>query len=207
MADWNLALVDVAASWVVVALPRYVQARLLADSGVYGQPELAARAIDERLSLDPVRHTSLLGTLLAPALCSLMNLPVLAWGKPLEAGHPAQPRLAFRLWMATPLVYLAQALLLGLLMALLAKVYLAGAPVAARAAQLCLRMAVVNLLPLPLLESGAALAVLLRRAPFPAWVGAALSCLALSLLVSSTTFRAADQHLALAFFYLSRLFL
>lgn len=207
MLDWNLALIDVAAAWVVVALPRYCQARLLAASGLYTQQELHARAIDERLSIDPVRHTSLLGTLLAPALTSLASLPVIAWGKPFDAGHPGQPRLALRLWLAGIVAYLVQAVLLAMLMAVLAKVYLAGAPVAARAGQLCLRMAILNLLPLPMLEGGVALGVMFKRPSPPVWLSALATVGALAIIARSGPWKEIDHHLALGFFYLSRPFL
>lgn len=206
MADWNLALIDVASAWVVVALPRLAQAKLLASSGRYPAEAMRALAIDERLSVDPVKHTSALGTLLVPAITSLASLPVIAWGKPIESASPGLPRLARRIWLAPILVYLAQALLFGALMAVLSQVYLAGAPVAARAGQLCLRLAMLNVLALPLLDSGLALSVGLKRPLKPAWIPALLTLVALSVLWTTGALRAIDQEAQLAFFQLSRLF-
>lgn len=206
MLDWNLALIDVASAWVVVALPRFAQAKVLARGGVYSHEALRALAIDERLSIDPVKHTSVLGTLLAPAATSLANLPVLAWGKPIEITSLGQPRLATRLWLAPSVVYLLQACALAALMALLARFYLEGAPVAARAGQLCLRLALLNLLPLPLLDSGLSLTAWSNRPLLPRWQLSLLSLAALAGLHASGILRALDHQAMLAFFMLSRLF-
>ncbi|MCW5966505.1 MAG: hypothetical protein KIT83_20880 [Bryobacterales bacterium] len=207
MPDWNLALIDVATAWVVVALPCYVQAKLLASGGVYSPEALRALAIDERLSIDPVKHTGVLGTLLVPAATSLAGFSVVAWGKRIESVHLGKFRLATQLWLAPSIVYLLQACLFAAAMALLSRVYLEGAPVAARAGQLCLRLAILNLLPLPLLDSGLSIAAWSRHPLPPRWVLALVSMAALAGLYATGMLRAIDQQVMLAFFMLSRLFI
>lgn len=206
MPDWNLALIDVVCAWVVVALPRYVQARVVAQSGQYSWEAQRALGIDERLSIDPVKHTSLVGTILAPAACSLASLPVIAWGKTIETGgaQHASRTVALRLWLAPVVVYVVQAVLLAVVMALLAKVYLAGAPVAARAGQLCLRLAALNLLALPLLDSGLAWRFTPVGSRLPRGTGAILTVAIVALIYRSGLLGLLEQQVVLAYFLLSR---
>jgi len=208
MPNWNLALIDVATAWVVVALPRYAQARLLVRSGCYSAEAIYALGIEERATIDPVKHTSILGTLLAPVLTSVASMPVLAWGKPIESGNPGrrQPKLAACIWMAPTAVYALQAFLLAALMAALAHIYLPGAPVAARAGQLCLRLALLNLVPLPVLDSGLSVSVFRGQSDSGHWLPATLSVTVLAALAATGILRAMDNLALYAFFIVSRLF-
>lgn len=208
MLDWNLAVIDVAAAWLVVALPRFAQARLLATSGNYSNEQLRALAIGERLSVDPVKHTSIVGSLLVPATLSLAGLPVVAWGKRIESGRlpSGLPRLALGVWIAPSVVYLLQAVVLALFMLLLAEVYLGGAPAAARAGQLCVRLAILNLLPLPPFDSALSLAIWRGRETSPAWLPFAGSALLLAALAATPMLYFIDRQAALAFFLISRIF-
>jgi hypothetical protein len=222
MPDWNLALIDVASAWVAVALPRAMQANLLARSGLYASEAITALGIEERQSIDPVKHTSLLSTLLLPAFCSLAGIPVMAAGKQIEIAHigDGKPgilptgkdqlqadrrRLALRLAAGTAFIYLLQALVMALLMTLLAKVYLAGAPVAARCGQLCLRMAMLSLLPLPPFDSAIALWTARGSAPARWWVRGLSSVAVLALLITSPALDLLNQWVMLGFFRLGQL--
>lgn len=154
--DWNMVVIDVAIAWVVVALPRFLQVRWIVTSGIYTTDELEAADLRQRNTIDPVRHTSIAGTLLAPALLSLLGLPALCWGKPIEDLPRSRPipNLGFQVSMAPLVMYALQSLLFVVLAALLVYIYPAGAPVSTRAAELCMRMALLTLLPIPLLDSG-----------------------------------------------------
>lgn len=221
MPDWNLALIDAATAWVVVAIPRALQAHLITRSGLYTDEALTALGIDERRRVDPVKHTGFFTTLLLPVACSLAGIPVLAAGKGIEVGHLTQgspgispaaqhalsnqrQRLATKLWLTTSLAYLAQSIVMALLMLLLAKVYLAGAPVAARCGQLCLRLALVNLLPLPPLDSALASWVWRGAQPSTWWLRGIIPIAVLLVLIKSPALRLVDQAVALGFFLLSR---
>lgn len=151
MLDLNLAIIDVAIAWVVVMLPRFAQAKLLARWNALGYGE------EDRLRPDPVQHMSVSGTILLPAATSLLGVPVLAWGKSFdETPHTPNLHYAVSLVTAVVLAYTLQTVALMLFMHLLAQVYLPGAAVAARAAQLCLRLAMLNLLVIPIMDAGEA---------------------------------------------------
>lgn len=197
MLDFNLAIIDVAAAWVVVTLPRMVQAKLLQKGASLGPGQ------ENRLRPDPVQQMSLLGTLAVPALTSLLNIPVLAWGKDFDE-IPVEPnyRRAVSLVGATVLIYAVQAVAFALLLMLLAKVYLAGAPVAARAGQLCLRLAMLNLLAIPILDAGTAWIFLRRMHWATAW-GA--SVIVLAIFYAAGLLQWIDRWASLGFFYLTQL--
>lgn len=197
MFDINLAIIDAAIAWVVVMPPRFAQARLLAHWKALGYGE------EERLRFDPVQHMSVTGTLAVPAATSLLRLPVLAWGKDFdETPHSPNLRYAMVLVAAVVLAYLLQAVALMLFMHLVAHVYFPGAPVAGRAGQLCLRMAMLNLLAIPILDAGEAWRFLpgYRWPRFARWIlGAAI----LSALWFTGGLIWIDQTAALLFFRMS----
>lgn len=197
MFDFNLAIIDVAAAWVVVTLPRMVQARLLVRSASLGPGQ------ENRLRPDPVQQMSLLGTLAVPALTSLLNIPVLAWGKDFDE-IPVEPnyRRAVSVVGATVLSYAVQAVAFSLLLMLLAKVYLAGAPAAARAGQLCLRLAMLNLLAIPILDAGTAW-IFLRRMHWSIALGS--SVVLIGVFHATGLLQWIDRWASLGFFYLTQL--
>jgi hypothetical protein len=201
MFDFNLALIDVCAAWVCVALPRMAQARLLNRWGQLGYGQ------EDRLRPDPVQHMSLVGTLALPAVASLFGVPVIAWGKDFDdTAPPRDLRRALTLVLATSAVFLLQAIAFALLMVVLAKVYLAGAPVAARAGQLSVRMAMLSLLAVPVLDAGIAWRYLVpwgeRTKRAMIGVGATI----VGLLIVSPGLQRIDGWAQLGFFYLAQLF-
>jgi hypothetical protein len=200
MFDLNLAMIDVCAAWVCVALPRMAQARLLHRWGQLGYGQ------DNRLRPDPVQHMSLLGTLAVPATLSLFGLPGIAWGKGFDEHHfPRNLRRALTLLLATSAAYFLQAILFAALMAILAKVYLAGAPVAARAGQLCLRMGCLSLLAIPLLDAGIAWRYLLSFTRAGSLLLAGVSLAVLAFLLAGPPAGRLDSWVQLGFFYLAQL--
>jgi hypothetical protein len=107
--------------------------------------------------------------------------------------------------LATSAMYLLQALAFVLLMMILAKVYLAGAPVAARAGQLSLRMAMLSLLALPVLDAGIAWRYLVpwQANAKRAMLGA--GAIAVGLMIASPLLQRIDGWAQLGFFYLAQL--
>jgi len=128
-----------------------------------------------RLSLDPVVHADLVGTLCCPAVAWLSGLPLLGWGQRVLVDGTAfpRPRRDTLLVAATgPASHLGLAVAAAALLALVpvAPVRLGepnvSAPIAAllsRGVQLNLMLAVFTSLPIPPLDGGLALSALLPR--------------------------------------------
>jgi hypothetical protein len=148
---------------------------------------------------------SLVGTLAVPAAASLFGVPVIAWAKDFDDTTPPRDlRRALALVLATSAAFLLQAMAFALLMTILAKVYLAGAPVAARAGQLSLRMAMLSLFVLPVLDSGIAWRYVVpwMGGVRKVMIGVGVACV--GALVLSPLLRAFDGWAQLGYFYLAQ---
>jgi Zn-dependent protease len=127
-----------------------------------------------RLTLSPLAHIDLLGTLALPFFSALLGAPGLAWGKPVQT-DPASytPRLSprvSRLLVAVmgPAMNLLLAAATSVVFIALAKAGLLGRAGALAIIQYLLALNLVlmvfNLIPLPPLDGGAVLAALLPEA-------------------------------------------
>ena len=123
-----------------------------------------------RVSLNPIVHIDLIGTILLPLVSILSGLPLLGWAKPVPVNISrfAHPRRDFMIVAAAgPLSNLAQALVAGLLLGVLdpgASGSFAGSLVHGILRLVVTAnvfLAVFNLIPVPPLDGGNVLAGLL----------------------------------------------
>lgn len=130
---------------------------------------LAAKALGDptasergRLTLNPIRHVDVMGTIIIPGMLALAHLPVFGWAKPvpINPGRMRDPRKGMMLSAAAgPAMNLAMGLLSALLIGLIARLHPANVePTAATRfvleslavfIQLNVFLAFFNLLPLP----------------------------------------------------------
>ena len=125
-----------------------------------------------RVSLNPIVHIDLIGTILLPLVSIVSGLPLLGWAKPVPVNISrfAHPRRDFMIVAAAgPLSNLAQALVAGLLLAVIdpgADGSLGGSlvhGVLRLVVTANVFLAVFNLIPVPPLDGGNVLAGLLPR--------------------------------------------
>lgn len=126
-----------------------------------------------RLTLNPVKHTDPIGTLLFPTLMHLFHLPLLGWGRPVETNPMNYTRRIRRatgsmlVAIAGPLMNLAMALLVSLLIVVGMRTGIMGADLANKLFTLLvvlnLFLMFFNLLPIPPLDGGEVLAWVLPR--------------------------------------------
>lgn len=117
-----------------------------------------------RLTLNPLAHADWLGTVVLPALTSLLGGGFLGWGRPVNT-HPAALRGGWNglalVALAGPLSNVLMAILLGGVAAVAARGMPALAELAGRAMLLSLYLALFNLIPVPPLD-GSKLLLALR---------------------------------------------
>jgi Zn-dependent protease len=140
----------------------------------YAHAWVATRLGDEtpqrqgRLTLNPLAHADWLGTVILPAITSLMGGGFLGWGRPVST-DPAALRGRWNglalVALAGPLANVVMAVVLGAAAAALAAAALPSlAELAARGIVLSLYLALFNLLPVPPLD-GSKLLLALRLPP------------------------------------------
>jgi Zn-dependent protease len=118
-----------------------------------------------RISLNPIVHIDLIGTIILPLVAALSNLPIIGWAKPVPVtlSRLRQPRRDFVLVSAAGP---ASNILLAILAAVVIRVLFATSPGPFPEALLQLLvinilLAVFNMLPVPPLDGGNVLAGLL----------------------------------------------
>ena len=125
-----------------------------------------------RVSLNPIVHIDLIGTILLPLVSIVSGLPLLGWAKPVPVNISrfAHPRRDFMIVAAAgPLSNLAQALVAGLLLAVIdpGAAGSFGGSLVHGVLRLVVTanvfLAVFNLIPVPPLDGGNVLAGLLPR--------------------------------------------
>lgn len=143
------ALVNVTLFWMLTAPHEYAHAWV------------ATRLGDEtprnegRLTLHPLAHVDWLGTVILPAVTSLLGAGFLGWGKPVNT-NPARLRGGLNglalVAIAGPASNVLLALLLGAVASLAANPLPTLAEFAARGLVLSLYLALFNLIPIPPLD-------------------------------------------------------
>ena len=124
-----------------------------------------------RLTLNPLKHIDIFGTILVPALCLFSGLPVFGWAKPvpINANRLPSPRKSMGLvGLAGPSANLILAVICAFLIKLTVISGVFSAETAQRTAQ-CLiyglqinvLLAVFNLMPIPPLDGGHIVAAVL----------------------------------------------
>ena len=125
-----------------------------------------------RVSLNPLVHIDLLGTVLLPLIAAVSNLPIIGWAKPVpvDLRRLRHPRRDFAIVAAAgPASNLAQALILAALFHLLPLEGLTlfglyWPNVVRKAADINVMLALFNMVPVPPLDGGNVLAGLLPPA-------------------------------------------
>jgi Zn-dependent protease len=117
-----------------------------------------------RLTLNPLAHIDLIGTVLFPLIAMASNLPLIGWAKPVPVSmqHLKSPRRDFAVVAAAgPISNIAMALVGAALLAAIGGVSAAIASTGVTAAlmmfrfvQLNVLLAVFNMLPIPPLDGG-----------------------------------------------------
>ncbi len=118
---------------------------------------------DGRLTLNPLAHVDWLGTVILPAVTSLLGRGFLGWGKAVST-DPRQLRGGLNglaaVALAGPASNVVFAMLLAVVARLVAKPFPSAAEIAAHGVYLSLYLALFNLLPVPPLDGSKALLAL-----------------------------------------------
>ena len=119
-----------------------------------------------RVTLNPLAHVDWIGTVLLPALTSLLGAGFLGWGKPVNT-TPSRLRFGLNglalVALAGPASNIVFALVLAAVAAATAHINLAVANFAAQGVRLSLYLAIFNMIPVPPLDGSK----LLLAARFP----------------------------------------
>jgi Zn-dependent protease len=124
-----------------------------------------------RISLNPIVHIDLIGTILLPLIAAVSNLPIIGWAKPVpvDTRRLGNPRRDFMIVAAAgPASNLLQAVVVAALFHLLPLETielgnLHWPNIFRRAADINILLAVFNMIPVPPLDGGNVLAGLLPR--------------------------------------------
>lgn len=124
-----------------------------------------------RLTLNPLKHIDLIGSLLVPAICYASGLPMFGWAKPVpvNAMRLPSPRLSMgKVGLAGPSANLLLAVLCAFLLKILLVSHVLSAAATEQAGtfliyglQINVLLAVFNLMPIPPLDGGHIVAALL----------------------------------------------
>jgi len=110
---------------------------------------------DGRVTLNPLAHVDWIGTVLLPAMTSLLGAGFLGWGKPVNT-NPSKLRFGLNglalVALAGPASNVVFALVLAAVAAATAHVNLAVANFAAQGVELSLYLALFNMIPIPPLD-------------------------------------------------------
>lgn len=149
VVNWDLALLNVLLFWILLTPHEFAHAWVATKLG----DETPRR--EGRLTLNPLAHADWLGTVILPAVTSLLGGGFLGWGRPVNT-WPAALRGGWNglavVALAGPLSNVAMAILLGALAAFTAGAAPSVAELASRGMLLSLYLALFNLLPVPPLD-------------------------------------------------------
>jgi Zn-dependent protease len=163
MLHYEAALVNVLLLWLLTVPHEFAHAWVATRLGD-DTPRL-----EGRVTLNPLAHVDWIGTVLLPAITSLISGGFLGWGKAVNT-NPYKLRggrygLAL-VALAGPVSNIFFAVVLAIAAVLVAGTFPAGANIAARGVALSLYLALFNLLPVPPLDGSK----LLLALPIPAVV-------------------------------------
>jgi Zn-dependent protease len=168
MDNLQSALLNVVLFWMLTAPHEFAHAWTAVRLG----DETPRR--QGRLTLNPLAHVDWLGTVFVPAATSLLGGGFLGWGRAVET-DPSRLRGGNKGLAVVALAGPAMNLLMGVLLAVgvgvLARTWVEGAELGARAILMSLYLAVFNLLPVPPLDGSK----LLLAAKVPAVIYVELS--------------------------------
>jgi len=147
--NYEAALINVALLWLLTTPHEFAHAWVATKLG----DDTPQR--DGRVTLNPLAHVDWIGTVLLPAVTSLLGAGFLGWGKPVNT-NPSKLRFGLNglalVALAGPASNVVFALVLAAIAAAAAHINLAVANFAAQGVELSLYLALFNMIPIPPLD-------------------------------------------------------
>ena len=147
--NYEAALINVALLWLLTTPHEFAHAWVATKLG----DDTPQR--DGRVTLNPLAHVDWIGTVLLPAVTSLLGAGFLGWGKPVNT-NPSKLRFGLNglalVALAGPASNVVFALVLAAIAAATAHINLAVANFAAQGVELSLYLALFNMIPIPPLD-------------------------------------------------------
>ena len=161
--NYEAALINVALLWLLTTPHEFAHAWVATKLG----DDTPQR--EGRVTLNPLAHVDWIGTVLLPAVTSLIGAGFLGWGKPVNT-NPSKLRFGLNglslVALAGPASNVVFALVLAAIAAATAHINLTVANFAAQGVELSLYLALFNMIPIPPLDGSK----LLLAARLPAQV-------------------------------------
>jgi Zn-dependent protease len=147
--NYQAALINVALLWLLTTPHEFAHAWVATKLG----DDTPQR--EGRVTLNPLAHVDWIGTVLLPAVTSLIGAGFLGWGKPVNT-NPSKLRFGLNglalVALAGPASNVVFALVLAAIAAATASTSLAVANFAAQGVELSLYLALFNMIPIPPLD-------------------------------------------------------
>jgi len=147
--NYQAALINVALLWLLTTPHEFAHAWVATKLG----DDTPQR--EGRVTLNPMAHVDWIGTVLLPAVTSLLGAGFLGWGKPVNT-NPSKLRFGLNglalVALAGPASNVVFALVLAAIAAAAAHINLAVANFAAQGVELSLYLALFNMIPIPPLD-------------------------------------------------------
>jgi Zn-dependent protease len=147
--NYQAALINVALLWLLTTPHEFAHAWVATKLG----DDTPQR--EGRVTLNPLAHVDWIGTVLLPAVTSLIGAGFLGWGKPVNT-NPSKLRFGLNglalVALAGPASNVVFALVLVAIAAATAHINLAVANFAAQGVELSLYLALFNMIPIPPLD-------------------------------------------------------
>jgi Zn-dependent protease len=147
--NYQAALINVALLWLLTTPHEFAHAWVATKLG----DDTPQR--EGRVTLNPLAHVDWIGTVLLPAVTSLIGAGFLGWGKPVNT-NPSKLRFGLNglalVALAGPASNVVFALVLAAIAAATAHINLAVANFAAQGVELSLYLALFNMIPIPPLD-------------------------------------------------------
>jgi len=147
--NYEAALINVALLWLLTTPHEFAHAWVATKLG----DDTPQR--EGRVTLNPLAHVDWIGTVLLPAVTSLLGAGFLGWGKPVNT-NPSKLRFGLNglalVALAGPASNVVFALVLAAIAAATAHINLVVANFAAQGVELSLYLALFNMIPIPPLD-------------------------------------------------------
>ena len=147
--NYEAALINVALLWLLTTPHEFAHAWVATKLG----DDTPQR--EGRVTLNPLAHVDWIGTVLLPAVTSLLGAGFLGWGKPVNT-NPSKLRFGLKglalVALAGPASNVVFALVLAAIAAATAHINLVVANFAAQGVELSLYLALFNMIPIPPLD-------------------------------------------------------